>query len=293
MSILNKTVSYFQSKNQTTQGVEINLLSLLQSSKHKKAIQDLRASDPEAQKKLKENLPCYTVSGTFSRRCETGIKQYSGLAAVDLDNAEGFDIPYLLKELKKIDCIAYAGLSCRGKRLFCIVPLLYPEKYLKHYERLIQSFTDMGLPMGDNCHKTVSQPRFVSWNNDGTQFFNHEARQYYLLNPEKQVYHVNWSPGKSIVKSFPNNQFDWCKDQINKSYEFVTEKRHSYIMALARYCNIKGLSEHDTMNGCLKFIQSDFEEIEILRIVKHIYSKQVDSHNKLPFKQSLINTEQQ
>jgi hypothetical protein len=110
---------------------------------------------------LKENLPCFTVTGTFSRRCEEGIIERSGLAPVDLDSAEDYDKIHLLNELKKIPSIAYAGLSCRGNRLWAIVPFLYPDKYKKHYERLIQSFQDMGFPIGDNCHKQISQPRFV------------------------------------------------------------------------------------------------------------------------------------
>lgn len=283
MSVLNKQVSYFQSKNATTKCVEINLLTLLRSDKHKELIQTLRSSEKEIQKQLKDNLPCYTVAGKFNRRCDEGIIQLSGLAAVDLDSAEGADIPYLLNELKKIDCIAYAGLSCRGSRLFCIVPFLYPEKYLKHYERLIQSFTDMGLPMGDNCHKTISQPRFISWNDDSTQFFNHEAKAYSLLSPEKIFHPVKRNVNSSVAGS-PVNPFEWCNEQINKSHSFIKDNRHSYIIALARYCNIKGISEQDTLNGCHKYELPDFSEDEILKIVRHVFTKHADSHNKLPFK---------
>ena len=47
MSVLNKQVSYFQSKNATTKCVEINLLTLLRSYKHKELIQTLRLSEKE------------------------------------------------------------------------------------------------------------------------------------------------------------------------------------------------------------------------------------------------------
>ena len=106
------------------------MLVLLQSNKHKETILHLRQVDGVEQKQLKEKLPCYTVAGTFSRRCDDRLLQPSGLAAIDLDGAEGYDVIHLLNELKKIDCIAYAGLSCRGKRLFCIIPFKYPEKYV-------------------------------------------------------------------------------------------------------------------------------------------------------------------
>jgi VirE-like protein len=283
MSVLSKLVSYYPSKNATSKGVEVNLLSLLQSDKHKDIIQKLRCSDAEAQKRLKDELPCFTVAGTFSRRCEEGLKQLSGLAAVDLDSTEKHDKIYLLDKLKENPCIAYAGLSCRGNRLWAIVPFLFPDKYEKHYERLIQSFIDMGLPIGDECHKQISQPRFVSWNDATTQFFNHYATKYHLL-PTEKTFHAFSQPVKKIAHApAPENAFEWCVTQVNKSYEFVKDKRHPYIMQLARYCNIKGLPEQETLNGCLGFAQPDFDEKEITDIVKHIYTTQSNSHNKIPY----------
>jgi hypothetical protein len=58
----------------------------------------------------------------------------------------------------------------------------------------------------------------------------------------------------------------------NKNHTFQEKERHNYILALARYCNIKGVSEQDTLNGCLGYVQTDFLEEEITKIVKHVYS---------------------
>lgn len=283
MSILSKTVSYFPSKNATTQGVDMNLLPILQSTKHQAIIQTLRSSDSVAQKIIKESLPCYTVAGRFSTRSKAGLIELSGLANADLDSAEDYDVFLLLQELKKIKCIAYAGLSCSGKRLHCILPFLYPDKYEKHYERLIQSFTEMGLPMGDNCHKQVSQPRFVSFNDETTQFFNHNAEPYSLLPPNKTVHIIHRKPIVFSATAIPENAFQWCNEQINKSHTFQEKERHNFILALARYCNMKGVPEQDTLNGCLGYTQSDFTEDEITKIVKHVYTTQTDSFNKLPY----------
>lgn len=283
MSVLNKLVSYYPDRSSTTNGIEINLLALLESKKHKDKIIALReCTDPALQKAMKDELPCYTVAGTFTRRSEDGLKELSGLGCVDLDGAEGFDLPYLLNQLKKIDSIAYCGLSCRGQRLYCIVPFLHPDKYLKHYESLVQSFESMGLPMGDTCHKAISQPRYVSYNEDDTQFFNHTAKPYHLLPIERTV-HIIKSPKNITTATLPDNPFNWCNEQINKSHVF-TSGRHAYIMALARYCNIKGIPESETLSGCLSYEQDDFKENEITGIVRHIYDKQKDSHNTIPFK---------
>jgi hypothetical protein len=288
MSVLNKNISYYPSIIATNKGIEVNLLRLLQSNKHKVLIERLR-KEPNAsiQKAIKETLPCFTVAGIFTRRNTEGLANSSGLAAIDLDSAEDYDVIHLLNELKKIDCIAYAGLSCRGNRLFCIVPFWNPDKYVKQYERLIKSFEDMGLPMGDSCHKTISQPRFVSWNDDNTQFFNHHAKQYSLLPAEKTVHLINKTKNNNHDRAIPppDNAFQWCVAQINKNHSFTQERtRHKYIIALARYCNMKGVPESETMQGCFGYSQPDFTETEITKIVKYIYIKHIDSHNKLPFK---------
>lgn len=288
MSVLDKQISYYPSINDTKRGITVNLLQLLKSTKHKVSIHSLRTeSDPLIQKHLKEKLPCYTVSGEFNRRCEEGLIHSSGLAAVDLDSAEDYDVMHLLHELKKIPYMAYIGLSCRGKRLFAIVPFLYPDKYAKHYERLIRSFEDIGLPMGDTCHKAISQPRFVSYNTDDTCFYNQNAKPYHLLPPEK-TYHTIQRFAESLPISFqsiPEDPFKWCDTQVQKSHSFTVGQRHAYIVGLARYCNIKGLTETDTLNGCISaYDTEDFKKPEITLIVQYIFSTQILQHNTLPFK---------
>lgn len=281
MSVLNKNISYYPSITDTTKGVDVNLLQLLQSNKHKAIIERLR-NEPDAytQKTIKETLPCYTVSGIFTRRNAEGLVKPSGLAAIDLDSAEDYDAISLIHEFKKLPYIAYTGLSCRGKRLFCILPFA-TDAYAKHYERLIKSFEDLGLPMGDSCHKQISQPRYVSYNDEKTQWFNHNAKPYHLL-PIARTYHY----AKNTMRTFtdiPDNPFAWCNDQVNKRHSFTEGQRHDYLMRLARYCNIKGLSEADALKGCLTYQSNEFPEAEIKSIVRHVFTTQADSHNSIPF----------
>ncbi len=292
MSVLDKNISYFPSTTESRNGVSVNLLTLLQSTKHCALITDLRAeSDPVKQGKIKDGLPCYTVAGTFSRRCEDGLILASGLAAVDLDSAEDSDVLPLLHELRKIPYIAYAGLSCRGKRLFAIIPFLHPDKYSRQYERLIKSFEDIGLPMGDTCHKAISQPRYISYNTVESCFYNHNAKLYHLLPPEKIHHNLSRTITVSDNNSqpIPDNPFKWCETQFLKSHSFDEGERHNFIIGLARYCNIKGLSESDTLSACIaNYTTEGFDDLEITKIVRHIYSSQSTSHNTNPFKPIIL-----
>lgn len=287
MSVLDKNVSYYPNVKSVNSGVTVNLLSILESSKHKDIISKLRNSDIEVREEIKSNLPCYTVAGVFNSRKIEGLSLLSGLACVDLDSAENYDCIHLLNELKKIDSIAYAGLSCSGKRIYCIVPFKYPEKYQEQYERLIKSFEDMGLPMGDCCHKQISQPRFISFNDSNTQFFNHKARSYALL-PTKKT--ISFPHREKYLKSNLNSNemmFRWCIEQINKSHVFIKGNRHNYMIYLARYCNLKGLSENFVLNSSQIFSDSEFTSEEINSIVTSIYKKHSNSHSLYPFKKEM------
>lgn len=221
-SVLDKQVSYYPNTKATNQGITQNLLRLLLSDKHKEKITALRNAPAEQQSKLKNDLPCFTATGIFEGgRNEECLIHPSGLACVDLDSAEDYDVLHLLNELKKIPYIAYAGLSCRGKRLFCIVPFKYPEQYKQQYQRLVRSFEDIGTPMGDDCHKTLSQPRFVSWNSDDTRFFNHNASLYDLIQPEKRYYP---SVVQIIAASSARNKNE-TRTQVEKLIAEIQSKR--------------------------------------------------------------------
>lgn len=283
MSILDKPVSYFPSIRDTRAGITVSLLQLLQSKKHRKRILELRdEANPERQKSLKEKLPCYSVSGVFSERSANGLLVPSGLAAVDLDTIEDYDPIHALHELRKVPFIAYAGLSCRGKRLFAIVPFQYPDKYQRHYKRLIQSFEDLGLPMGDSCHKSIAQPRYVSYNTPDTEFFNHNALPYHLLDPERKKPKPENRSDVNNLK--PENAFEWCLTQRSKSDTFNENNRHNFILGLVSYCNKKGLDKEEVLNGCLQFIESGFPLSEIQSIIKYVYTRQSNSFNSLPFR---------
>lgn len=282
LSILDIPVSYFPSVRQTKSGSTVSLLQLLTSTKHREKIERLRAeTNPELQKQLKETLPCYTVSGVFSERSSSGLLHPSGLAAVDLDSIEEYDPLQALEELRKIPYIAYAGLSCRGRRLFCIIPFLYPNEYERHYQRLIKSFNDLGLPMGDSCHKSIAQPRYVSYNTPETVIFNHSAQQYHLLEPERLK--ASSANKATIIYTKPENAFEWCLSQVNKSISFIENNRHHFILKLVRYCNMKGLEQEEVLKGCLQFSESGFPLPEIKSIIKYVYIHQRNSFNSHPF----------
>ena len=283
MSVLDKKISYYRSINATNKGIEVNLLKILQSKEHEAKIAALRLEpNPNKQKALKELLPCYTVAGLFAYRNETGLISHSGLAAIDLDNAEDYDIFQLLNELKKLPYIAYAGLSCRGNRLFCIIPFLYPDKYLKHYQRLIKSFEDIGLPMGDTCHKQISQPRFVSFNTDNTCFYNHTAKPYHLLQAERT--HHYRQPSKKNSSKFRNDNIikvEQCIREIENRKIDIAPDYETYMKIGYAFANEFGEQGRDLFHKvCTPSDKYIFDETE-RDYSKFLKSKRQDRKNTI------------
>ncbi len=281
---LDTVVSLYPNIYAIDQGAEVSLLKVLTTEKYRGKIHRLRISDPHLQTNLKLQLPCFTPTGVFQRRVKDKIIQHSGFAAVDLDSAEDYDTVLLLTELKKVSCIAYAGLSCRGKRLFAIIPFKYPNLYEKQYERLIKSFEDIGLPMGDDCHKSIAQARFVSWNTPESCFINNNAIPYSLLAPEIKIYPASTNKKSADRSAKDFDAFDWCRIQVDKSFEFITGQRHKYTLRLVRYCNLKGVNREIVTEKCSILVQEDFTITEIQSIIKYVYENHKNSFNKYPFK---------
>lgn len=249
MSVLNKQVSYYPSILNTSEGVNVNLLSILESKKHEIRILALRTEkDINKQKRKKEQLPCFTVSGVFKTRKDSDLIIPSGLAAIDLDEAQDYNVIVLMNELKKLPYIAYCGLSCRGQRLYAIIPFAFPDKYAQQYEMLINSFINIGLPMGDECHKKISQPRFVSYNTSATCFYNHEAKQYMLLPPIKTI-HYKRQERKNISIGDVDNPFELASYILQKSgNNFEDKNKHRYLFNLCCILNRMGVSQYEAEN---------------------------------------------
>ncbi len=97
-------INYFDRIDKPTAGKHIPFLDLFKSVKSGKGIaqgnpedsnwrskiETLRSEpDEKKQKQLKSELPNVTISGKFERRKGTGLKKYSGLIAMDIDNLTG------------------------------------------------------------------------------------------------------------------------------------------------------------------------------------------------------------
>ncbi len=270
MSILNSTVSYYPSRSDTESGVRVNLITLLRSRRNEQRILELRSASEEQQKELKATLPGFTPAGVFHPRTNAGLISLSGIACMDLDDLKEYNIDLLdlLKELRKQKFIAYAGASCRANGVYCLVRIMDPLKYTRHYDALVASFKQIGLENAvDPCHRALNQIRYVSYNTPELEWYNHYAEPFHLLASERKYY---FHGSQNHIKV--GNKFSWAVRQAEKKYPFIPMYRHKFLLRCAWFCYMKGMSEQETVDGLMEYENEDKGADEIVSIVKWQFS---------------------
>lgn len=125
-SILNIKVSCFENCTGTTPQ-DVNLLGWLSSDKHRIKVEQLRTiQDENLQKVIKKSLPAITPAGLFAYRDTEHLLEHSGFLAFDIDFADNKHISNfdkLKEQIAHVVCVAYCGLSVRGKGFWGLVPI--------------------------------------------------------------------------------------------------------------------------------------------------------------------------
>jgi hypothetical protein len=184
-SILNKTVSGFADVRTTTP-VGVNLLTWLTSDKYRQQVEAVReAGSKEERTKLKQQLPCITPSGIFSKRNTAGLIKHSSLLCLDIDahdNSHIENFSTLKEELSKIGYFAYIGRSVSGSGFYCLMPITQPQHHKQHFRAIQKDMARHGVIL-DVSGSDVTRLRFYSF--DSTAHFNHHAKPYSKMENER------------------------------------------------------------------------------------------------------------
>ena len=135
-------------------------------------------SDKAERDAAKAALPCIMVSCVSENR---NAGKHTGLICIDIDgkdNPEITDWPKFIRhDLRKLEIIAYAGLSVSGQGCFAIIPISYPSRHEAHFKALQEDFSRCGINI-DPSGKNVNRLRGQSSNNPVTSFCNPIATRY-------------------------------------------------------------------------------------------------------------------
>lgn len=179
-------VSLYQNIKKTTGGLETAIEKILIDIRdgfyQDIALKIASEQDKKIRTELKRNVPYFTVSGTFETRNNKGLKEHSGLIAIDFDDVPNIDQTQSILERDKYTFSVFRSISGRG--LCCIVkidPTRHNDSFVSledYYWRLLQ------LPVDPSC-KDLSRPRYVSF--DPNLYHNPNSEKFLRYLPKKSL----------------------------------------------------------------------------------------------------------
>lgn len=173
-SILNKEASCFNTHSDM-QPKPVNVLQFLTDRTALKLQDEIRSCVSEDDKKaIKAEAKCIAISGTFSKRGESGLIKHSGLIAIDIDlkdNKEILGHPEFFSSICALPWMAYFGRSISGSGYFGIIPIVNATKHKEHFAAIESVFKTMNIIL-DKAPSNVSSLRYQSY--DENAYFNHQ-----------------------------------------------------------------------------------------------------------------------
>lgn len=131
---------------------------------HKSHLDRLRqVEDKTVRDNMKKQLPCASISGTFSKRNGGRLISHSGYIALDLNDVA--DRSELIAQLATMDIVAYVGRSVGGRGVYAIVPIAYPHKHGQQWEALHRYLATLGIKV-DIATKDITRLRICSYDTE-------------------------------------------------------------------------------------------------------------------------------
>ena len=207
------------------------LASLLLSDKWRSEVEAIRQEqDPEKQKAMKAEMPCFTASGVFRSPVNAkNLIAHSGYICIDLDEKDNADVENFASvkdEIHKIPYVAYCGRSIRGKGFFCLIPIKDPAKHGLYFKALQRDFKACGLTIDPSC-RDVCRKRFVSYDPD--PYVNTAAKVYDYVIAEHQKAVEAYA---SMTDEETRRKVESLINEIRKNHADITETRDAWFECL-------------------------------------------------------------
>ncbi|MFD2741941.1 MULTISPECIES: BT4734/BF3469 family protein [Sphingobacterium] len=159
-------------------------VEMIRSDRFKAEVLQIRNADnPDIRRGLKNTLPYFTFSGTFTKRIADALKSHSGLIVLDFDDIEPKKLEQLKKDFSSIDFVALVFISPSGAGLKVVVKIDGEKRFptvaayqQQAFRSLAQFFDDNFQLAIDESGKDVPRVCFTSW--DSNLYFNATSKVY-------------------------------------------------------------------------------------------------------------------
>ena len=285
--MLERMITAFGNQTHVENGLDIsirNTFEIIKSDHLKEKIEAIRKStDPTLQSKLKDELPKVTWNGTFKHRNSSGLIEYSGFTAIDIDLT-----PEQMGDLHKFK-IAYSTDPSVCGIFFTPrfgVKVVYahdnpdPELHKEMYAQLVEhakKFIGNHYKIDTSC-SDISRVNNLSWDPDiyinptPIPFhFDPTLVQKKMVNVKKVV---SLQPHASNCNGLNTDVTleDIDRMTCSKYNMFGQGKRHDGLVFFAHRCVEYGIDHDDALLWAIdKFSQPGFENEEIIKTFNSIY----------------------
>ncbi len=258
----------------------LKVLESIRSSQNlKQQVEALRAEqDKDKARKLKMKLPVILWSGEYTRRDESGIREYSGIAVFDFDKVE--DVQGLKAELCADPHTLAAFISPSGNGLKVLMKFSDDlQQYRAHYAAALDYLQQYS---PDKATSDPCRACFASFDPD------------LYLNTESAVFDQLPKPQASVVPSSDvltdngqkfSNILTWLS---NKGEQWAEGQRNTYLTKLSAACCRFGIPEEEAARMFMQTYPPDREYNEklILGYFKTAYTKFRGEYASVHFERS-------
>lgn len=235
-NIFKKEVSWFDSIYENEPSANLSLgeilfdrtrltKTLVEEYQKMVELEEIEGYPDDESKQLKKQLPCFTPSGIFNSRKNSGLTEHSGVVCIDIDAKDNLDVAnfYEIRQLMRhIPYVAYCSHSCSGEGYFVLIPIAQPEKHREHFISICDDFERCKISVDRACIN-VSRTRTVSF--DENAYINENTTVYTRL---KDASYVASLSAKSTPANITDNRQryliakrkkmtneNWIEDPIN------------------------------------------------------------------------------
>lgn len=241
-------VSIFKRISETKNGIDIFIDEVLLNIKNGKwqdiCLKIASENDKQKRTELKTKVPYFTASGTFETRNNKGLKEHSGLIAIDFDDVDNVDM-YL--NLINRDIYTFASFKSISHRGFCVLVKIDSNKHLESFEGLANYYYNLlKIPIDPAC-KDISRPRYISYDPDA--FLCHTSKifkEYPKKEHKKEQYQRT-----RIDYLHTNDRFDRVLKQIIDLKKDITGDYNQWVrigFAIASQFGESGEDYFDTLS---------------------------------------------
>jgi len=227
-----------------------------------------KESEKEKRNELKKQLPSICFSGQFKQREASGIIKHSGLICLDFDN---FKTDEELKEhrewLQKDEYTLALFTSPSGNGLKVLVKVLpETENHKLYFDALKDYYDSTHFDIGTSDVSRVCYESF-----DPKIYINKSAKTWTNKNESEHLVYGDSTPVLPLKSE--NQIIQRLQVWFEKKYDMSEGVRNNNLYKLAIAHNDFGISKHESLSHCKRYVSTDFTEREVEQIVESAYKK--------------------